>query len=254
MRISYSQMNTYLSCGIRYEKRYIERIPQLSTPTLTAGKAVHTGIELNYKQKIETRIDLPVSDLKDCVSDAIERGFQEELFLMDDEKTVGKDKLKALWKDLSIKGVEVYHKEISPQVIPVGSEYEFLVPLWDDHELYGFIDVIDEKRIIRDTKTAKKAPAETVASTSQQLTAYAIAYESLFGKLPEKLSLDYIVLNSKPKKMIFETSRTPQDVTLFLQRLRRVINGIQKGVFLPPTEAWVCLYCQYREICTEKIQ
>jgi len=251
-------MNMYLSCGIKYEKRYIERIPLLSTPTFVAGKAIHSGIELNYRQKMNTREDLPVSDLKDCVADAIEKGFEEDLFLMEDEKAVGMDKLKADWKDLSIKGIEAYHKEISPQVFPVEAEHNFLVPLWDNHELYGYIDIVDERKIIRDTKTSKKAPLQkdppqNIANTSQQLTAYALSYKTLYGELPEKLTLDYIILNGEVKNIIYETVRKPEDIEVFLKRLRRVINGIQRRVFLPPTETWVCLYCQYRDACIEKI-
>lgn len=253
MRMSYSQMNTYLTCGIKYEKRYIEKIPQLSTPALVAGKAFHAGIELNYKQKINTRRDLPVSDLKDCVSDTIEESFQEDLFLMENEKTVGKNKLKADWKDSSVRGIEEYHGEISPQVTPVGSECEFLVPLWDGHTLYGFIDVIDEKKIIRDAKTSRKTPARTIADTSSQLTAYAIAYAALYGELPQELVLDYIILKPEPTSKVFRTTRGPGDTRVFFKRLERVINGILREVFLPPTETWVCLYCQYRDLCPEKI-
>ena len=246
MRISYSQMSTYLNCGIKYEKRYIERIPQLSTPTLVAGRAIHSGIELNYRQKINTRKDLPVSDLKDCVADAIERGFQEELFLMEDEKAVTMNSLKADWKDLSVKGIEAYHREISPQVFPVEAEHNFLVPLQDNHQLYGFIDIVDERKIIRDTKTSKKMPFQktadrNVADESQQLTAYALAYKTLYGELPEKLTLDYIILNGEVKTIIYETARKAEDIEVFMKRLRRVVNGIQRRVFCRPQKhGFVC--------------
>jgi len=252
MRISYSQFNTYLSCGIKYQKRYLEQIPQLSTPVLVTGKAIHKALELNYRQKMETKKDLPVDDLKDCTADEIERGFQEELFLTDEEKSVGKQKLKAGHKDLAIKGAEVYHTNISPIVIPMGVEHEFILPLWDGHELYGFMDVIDEKNIIRDTKTTKRAPAETIIRTSQQLTIYAVAHGHLFGRLPQVI-LDYIILNGNTRVVSYTDTRGTQDIRVFFRRLERVIKGIQKGVFLPPSEAWQCQYCQYRNECEEKL-
>mgnify|MGYP001443514205 FL=1 len=112
MRISYSQYNMYLTCGIKYYRKYIQEIPLLSSPVLVGGKAVHKGIEVNFTQKISSKVDLPVSDLKDCVADEVEKGFQEELFFSDDEKTVGKEMLRGQWKDLAVSGVEVYHKEV----------------------------------------------------------------------------------------------------------------------------------------------
>jgi len=253
MRFSYSRVSTYLSCGIRYLKKYVEEIPQLSTPVLITGKAVHAGIEMNYKQKVNSKVDLPVADLKDCVADEIERSFQEELFLTDEEKSVGKQKLRGQCKDLGVKGIEVYHSEVSPIVMPVASEHEFLIPLWDGHQLYGFIDVLDESGIIRDTKTAKKAPVQTIAQTSQQLTAYTMAYRQLFQRMPEKVTLDYVLLSNNPRVAFYESSRGMEDIRIFLKRLKRVIDGIEKEVFLPPTEPWQCLYCQYRQNCEEKL-
>ncbi len=186
MRISYSQYNMYLTCGIKYHRKYIEGIPLLSSPVLVGGKAVHKGIEINYLQKISSKVDLPVSDLKDCVADEIEKGFQEELFFSEDEKTLGRGKLRGHWKDLAVSGVEVYHKDICPGVQPVGVEQEFKLR-WGNHILHGFMDVVDEKALVRDTKTTRKSPAENIAHNSQQLTLYAIAYKTLYGRLPEKL-------------------------------------------------------------------
>ncbi len=253
MRISYSQYNMYLTCGIKYHRKYIEEIPLLSSPVLVGGKAVHKGIEVNYLQKVASKVDLPVSDLKDCVADEIEKGFQEDLFFSDDEKTVGKEKLRGQWKDLAVSGVEVYHKEVAPQVTPVGVEQEFKLQ-WGDHVLHGFMDVVDEKALIRDTKTTRKTPVATIAQQSQQLTLYAIAYKALHGRLPERLTLDYVVMNNgKSKTAVYETTRTQADMQKFLMRLQRVINGIQAGVFLPPSEAWACAYCQYAPDCPEKL-
>lgn len=252
MRISYSQYNMYLTCGIKYHRKYIEGIPLLSSPVLVGGKAVHKGIEINYLQKISSKVDLPVSDLKDCVADEIEKGFQEELFFSEDEKTLGREKLRGHWKDLAVSGVEVYHKDICPGVQPVGVEQEFKLR-WGNHILHGFMDVVDEKALVRDTKTTRKSPAENIAHNSQQLTLYAIAYKTLYGRLPEKLSLDYVVMNGKTKTVICETTRTQEDLKKFLMRLQRVINGIQAGVFLPPSEAWACAYCQYAPECKERL-
>ncbi len=254
MKLSYSRMNTYLTCGIKYEKKYIEKLPSPSTPVLVTGTAVHAGIEVNYKQKINTRKDLPVSDLQDAAADAVEAKFQDELFLTEEEKTVGKEKLRGITKDLAVRGVKAYHENISPHVMPLAAEHEFLIPLWDNHELYGFIDVADERAIIRDTKTSKKSPVSSVAETSGQLTTYALAYESQYGEMPKKLCLDYVVLNnSRPQVKVLETSRSEQHVQAFFKRVARVIRGIEAGVFLPPTETWTCLYCQYRDLCEEKL-
>jgi len=253
MRISYSQYNMYLTCGIKYAKKYIENIPYLSAPVLVGGKAVHKGIEINYAQKIVSKTDLPVSDLKDAVADEIERGFSEELYLTSDEKTVGKEKLRGQWKDLAVSGVEVYHRDISPHVIPIGVEKEFRLQ-WGDHILHGYMDVVDEKRLVRDAKTSKKSPVGTVAEKSQQLTMYTIAHKALYGTLPEKLTLDYVILaNGRSRTVVYETKRAEEDMRKFLMRLKRVISGIQAGVFLPPGEAWACDYCQYSDDCAERL-
>ena len=57
--LSVSQMKTYLICPLKYFYRYVQRLPAPKSPELSLGIAVHSALEVNFTQKIQSREDLP---------------------------------------------------------------------------------------------------------------------------------------------------------------------------------------------------
>lgn len=61
--ISASQISIFLDCPLKYKKIYSEDVVKMP-PNLYIlfGSAIHHALEINYKQKITSRTDIPVLD------------------------------------------------------------------------------------------------------------------------------------------------------------------------------------------------
>jgi len=136
----------------------------------------------------------------------------------------------------------------------------------------GEMDIVEQWAVgqeqtylsIRDTKTASKSPTKGyldghdspgIADDSNQLDGYAVATKVLDGKLPDMMTLDFLIqtparrdLNYVPRK----TTRTMDDVNVFLNRFANAVQAIRTGMFVPtnPTD-WRCSqrWCGYFDIC-----
>ena len=110
-----------------------------------------------------------------------------------------------------------------------------------------------EVSIIRDTKTSKKSPTETMADESHQLSAYSVAHHVLYGDLPDAVKLDYLVdLKSGVKTVTLTSHRDEEDVDKYLNRLVSAVVQMESGIFVPaPNTAWWCAdrWCAYHSHC-----
>lgn len=112
---------------------------------------------------------------------------------------------------------------------------------------------IQERSIIRDTKTSKKSPNQSTADESHQLGAYAVAHHVLYNRLPDAVKLDYVIdLKGGVKTMTLNSHRDMEDVNAYLNRLVAGVIQMQSGNFVPaPDTAWWCdpKWCAYHAHC-----
>jgi len=255
--LSFSQVNMYSRCGLQYYFRYIEgrKVPPASA--LILGSAVHKGQETEYRHKMEKGEDLALDSVSDIVADEIERAFSEDVLLNEEEQSRGKDLVKGEVKDTGVSMIATYYNEVAVRTTPVAVEEKFEFGVGVGVPVIGYIDLITDDGVVVDTKTTSKAPTKDQAEKSQQLTIYALGYQTLYGFLPESLRLDFVVAPGKktPSRVIaLETTRSEEQIARFARRVARVVDGIRKGVFIPPDQgSWACSYCGYRDtgICKE---
>ena len=117
-------------------------------------------------------------------------------------------------------------------------EYEIEVN-FEGIPLYGILDgfnPLSNKKIIREMKTGKKW-TQSMADKSGQLTFYTILVFAKYGKLPDKIYLDWAPternINTGKLKLTgevktFETKRTMQDILLFYSKIKKVWEEIQE--------------------------
>jgi putative RecB family exonuclease len=239
--ISVTQMKMYLRCPLQYKFRYIDllKIPPVSA--LTLGKSIHSALEGNYSQKIETKKDLPSEQVIDIFSDSWENNVKETTF-EEDEKP-------GEVKDDGVKLVSIYHKQVSPTIQPKLVEKEFNLAFENvDYTLKGYIDLIDTEDIIIDHKTTKRSMNQEDVSSDLQLSCYAMAYRFLFGGLEKELRFDVMVRNKTPKIQQITTTRTQEDINRFLKVLAYVSKAIKSGIFYP-NKNFMCSVCGYVKLC-----
>lgn len=244
--LSVSQINMYLRCPAQYKFRYIDGLILPPKTALTKGKSVHKGIEHNYTQKIETFQDVKLSEVQEVTAAEFEALAPETDFEGADPGKV---------KDETISLVTLYHKNVAPTVQPVAVEQKVEVEFENTpYTLLGYIDVLDDNGYIRDTKTAAKSPSENEVNKSLQLTAYAMAHRTLYGKEEAGVKLDYLVQTKTPKVVTLEGKRTQKDIDRFLKIMGMVAHAIENQIFYPNENNYLCSpdKCGYYHRCHQE--
>lgn len=276
--LSFQKINAYSRCGLQYYFRYIENLKIPPTPNVAVGSAVHQATEVFYLKKKEKRENPKLELMLDTYSDTLENLFLEEMLLDDDEMAKGKDKIKSELKDAGIRVLRVYYNQKAINLDPLYVEEEFLLSLervaremiLEDKHLsidpnklvgvyvLGYVDLVSTDNRVIDLKTRRSRPGSDEVEKSQQLTIYALGFRELLGRLPEKVVLENLILPHNKSSMgnivSLESMRTEEDIKRLLRRVVRVVDGIRKGVFIPPDQgSWACKYCGYRRlnICKE---
>lgn len=246
--LSYSQINTYRTCPMRYYFRYIKGLKIPPPWAIPLGKSVHQGIGYNLKQKIQTRQDLPLPQVLDAYDFAFESQTQGEVDWQ--------DKKRGIVKDMGVGLVSLHHQERCPDIQPLAVEDKVKIPFSNvDYCFLAYLDLIDQYRIIVDIKTSQRSPSEVKAVTSDQLTAYALAFRVKYGKAETGVRLEYLVNTKDPQCKLLNAKRTSQEIDAFLEIVARVQEGIEKEVFYPCSEDnWVCSpkSCGYYPRCKPK--
>lgn len=253
---SVSQLNMFQRCGVQYEFRYIKGMKVPPGTPLIRGRSVDDAVNLNYEQKIESRVDLPVDEMKDCAAQTVDALFSEDVHLVDREAGMGKAKVKGIITDTAVGLTEKYREVISPDIQPVTVQKKMTADLEDESLLpfVGYVDLIDENLIIHDTKTASKKPSEGTADKSQQLTTYSLLYRLETGMKEKALQLDTVIQTAAGTRStnIQKTTRNEDQMASLVKRFVKAEDAIRKGVFIPTNQDnWWCSknWCGYYGIC-----
>ncbi len=242
MKLSYTQISTYLTCPQRYYFRYIEGIKVPMNAAVVFGRAFHAALRQNYEQKVETREDLSVAQLRGAFDSAI-AGLARGVTWGDDESP----------QALSDEGadlIERYMREIAPQIQPVLVEQRVEMTV-AGIEFVAVLDLVDEQMRVIDHKTMSRAPAEDDVAKDLQLTTYAAAYRALFGSLPAGLVLQCAVRTKQPKFVSVTTVRTEAEINWWESLVESVDHAIRMGIWYPNPNGWHCSekYCDYWRYC-----
>ena len=114
--------------------------------------------------------------------------------------------------------------------------------------LKGYIDLIDDRGCIIDHKTTKRSYPENTAEKDVQLTAYSLAFRTLYGEEEDGVRLDVMVRNKTPKIQQLYGTRTQADIDRFSRLAGQLENAINSGVYYP-NEGYMCGICGYQGMC-----
>lgn len=245
MHTSYSALNTFLTCPLKYKYQAIDKIRTPQSPEQAFGslihrtlKYAHSATEKGYPKK-EAVVDYFSQnwDQESFPKEVSERGFFEEGLLM-----LGK-----------------YMDNISDEEKKrsIATEHRFIVKV-GDHTLGGAIDRIDRTDSgfeIVDYKTSRKIPPQKEIDNDLQLSIYLRAFitqwPSLFERIGDTakitLSLEYL-----RHSLRLSTTRTPDDLKKIDADILQIIDQVQaaekQGNFEPHLNP-LCDWCDYQKIC-----
>lgn len=236
-----SQLNAYLQCSAKYRFQYIDKVQTSKPLALAFGTSVHRAFETNFKQKVDSRIDLPTEEVVQAFSDSFdsEKAEVEKNELLEDPQA----------KDVGVGLVKKYHEEFAPLLQPKAVEVKVEASFKNyDYGLVGTIDNLTESRKIIDYKSTSKTKNEVPSDHQRQGSAYFLMAKAI-NEPVEEVRYDYLVKTKSPK--IVSLTFTPDPLHV-LGMIQRVGEAIDKGVFLPNRESLFCnkRFCSYHNECT----
>ena len=248
-----SSLNMLFRCGEQYRRSYIEgeKIP----PGIAAakGRSVHGVAEVNFKQKIDSAQDIPVSQAKEVAADAFERAVDDGVTFSAKDRAVGEKKILADTKDRAVE-MGAAHIEIqAPEYQPTLVEQRVRLELPSAHDLVGIVDMVDNKNRVVDLKTSGRKKNQHEAEHSMQLPAYAAMTRQLTGKTPDELRLEVLVdKKSGPERQLIRTYRGDDAFDALAARIGIAEKLVQAGLFAPVDPGhWCCHpnWCGYWDTC-----
>src|SRR5216684_2988404 len=251
--LSPTQTNMWSRCPRQYAFRYEEGIKSPPSGAMKQSGVAHLAYEKNYRQKAETRTDLPVHEMTDFYADTLDKELTREEVVFDKGETAGS------LKDQGVKIVKAHRVGISPLVMPASADsverkVSFTLKESDTFDIMGVIDVIDEQGYIRDNKSLARQPSPLDLAKDGQLSMYALLYRLTERKAETGLKIDAVIKNKEPRAIILPAERTREMLQLHLNKVGHIARAIEHHIFPLNTDGWHCdpRYCGYWDRCVGK--
>jgi DNA helicase-2/ATP-dependent DNA helicase PcrA len=238
LSLSYSQLDDYLSCPLRYRLRHVVRVPTPPHHALVLGNALHQAVAAFHSARMRGRI-MPEAELMDVLA----THWSSEGFLSREHEEArfasGQSALRRFLQEQLQDGA----------TLPVAVERPFSVRLGRDtvRGRYDRLDETAEGTIITDYKSSDvrdPRKAAEKARDSLQLQLYALAHEAETGELPAAVELHFLESGVTGRV-------TPDPARLEKTRmtLEAAADGIRAGRFEARPDYLSCGYCPFRDIC-----
>jgi DNA helicase II / ATP-dependent DNA helicase PcrA len=242
LTVSYTEIDDYRRCPLRYRFAHVLRIPVLPTPAMVYGSALHRAVADFLRRKREgerpTLVQLEATFRSSWVGGGfISPDHESERF------EAGLTALRRFFDD----------EEGKPPPELVEQRFSFMlgndrvVGQWDrvDRTAAG-AEVADYKSSVLD---GEEDTPQRRAAKNMQLPVYALAYQKTFGELPAKTSL--IFLESGQRGDVKPTSDAMGAIGAVITSTAAKIRARQFAADPERPEARTCMQCPYNAICTE---
>ena len=247
--ISASWISLFLECPIAYRSRYIDKIDPFKGNIYTCfGKAVHAALEANYKQKVESKVDLPLKDCLVAFNAEFDKGMLE----------IGWDPSDVV-EVMKMSGEEMlysYLKEMAPKIQPAEIEMKFEIELKSvGRTLLWFIDLITADDVIVDHKTvgttSRQKRTKCYVDNLPQLTVYAIAFRKLFNRIEKWHRIDVLKrLKGSVGFSQIESTRNDRDILALVNLVWKIKKIIEWDLWYPNLSH--CSDCELSNICQRR--
>lgn len=233
MRLSFSSIDTYENCGLKWYYQYRESLPGVPSPSLSFGSSIHAALESFYKRPV------PVAPSLDELLDALDRGWVSEGYADAVEEETYRAQAREVLTRFHAENARSYRLPAA-----VEERFEFDV---EGVRVSGQIDRLDRHDDgtyeVIDYKTNRKLPNRSRVDESLQLSIYHLAAREVWGVEPTKLTLYFVMQGQR-----ISTSRTPEQLERTRARIANVASRIEEGMFEPRPNP-LCGWCSYQAIC-----
>tara|TARA_R110002020_G_scaffold97645_1_gene232695 strand:- start:2511 stop:3320 length:810 start_codon:yes stop_codon:yes gene_type:complete len=254
--ISASQIKTYLTCGQRYMHKYILgiKVPYASG-SLIRGNAIDAAANDHFVEKSDEssskyNIGLGKNDFVDLAVSSHDS-------IADEEPPENWNKEKYESRDKTARFADLYHGSHGSKLKAKNKDsvqQKILVELsfpetekYDEKKvnLLGYIDLISDKNVVVDNKVSRSNSFKFL-NRNLQMVLYSLATGL------KDVAIALIKDVKTPESHYIPTKISNAAISSTSQRVRDVLNGIEKEVFIPAESgSWTCSskWCEYWYIC-----
>lgn len=236
--LSPSQVNTFLTCPAKWYFRYALGLKEPATGSLALGTAFHAAMAANFRQKTETKHDLPTETVQDFFSEAFAIAAADAEF-RDEEDPVA---LNETGRALIAKYVADAAASVQPKAVelPVQGVIAGV-------RVQGIVDLVDTDGRIIDCKTASRRPAGITADYGLQLTTYSMITPGATGAC----RLD-TVTKTQDVQLVQQSCTIDAEERRYAETIYPMVqDGMRDGIYTPRRGSPLCSrrYCGYWREC-----
>lgn len=241
MRISYSSLETYKNCPLKYKFKHIDRVPEPKSKEAQFGTLIHSTLHFVHTPSI--------------VAPTLEQALN--YFVSNWKPEVYEDEIEE--RSAFTQGIQIIQRYYENNDIAsaniVDLESRFAIEIGNDetgkHTVSGIIDRIDKTKEgyeIIDYKTARKMPSQDKVDNDIQLSIYLKAFLERYPKEKENIENITVSLYYVKHGVKLSGKRTLQDLERLEEQFLKVIQAIE-GVEFEPILSPLCDWCGYKKIC-----
>lgn len=240
MRISYSALETYKTCPLKYKFQEIDKIKTPKSKEAVFGTILHSTLNFIHTPAL-------LSPTLEQALDYFSRNWNSEVFDQELEER------SAFSQGVSM--VQDYYKKNDPaKTNIVDLESRFQIEIGSDeqkHIVSGIIDRIDKTEDgyeIVDYKTTKKMPSQEKVDNDLQLSIYLEAFLNRYPKEIENLDKIKVSLYYLKHGVKLTSTRTKEQLEKINSLFLDVIKQIEEGKFEAQINP-LCDWCGYQNLC-----
>jgi DNA helicase-2/ATP-dependent DNA helicase PcrA len=237
LTLSFSQVDDYLSCPLKYRLRHLLRVPTASHHALVFGNALHQAVAVaNERRRQGAAVDVRL------VQEALATHWRSEGFLSQEHEAARRaagEVALARFVERSARGGDEIIAVEQPFSVRIGSD-----------RVRGRYDAVrrtSDGVVITDYKSGDMrdpARARQRAHSSLQLQLYALAWEAEHGRPPAAVELHFL-----EGDVVGRVSPTMRQLDGARRKLSEAAAGIRAGDFEASPGFPACDWCPYRRIC-----
>jgi len=248
MRTSYSALETYKTCPLKYKYQAIDKIKGKKNKEQMFGSAVHKALHFMHRRD-------PLFPTLDEVLDSFTNYWnevKEKVEIPENERDFYHEHGKTILKKFYVK-----NPPWDANILDLESRFEVLIDdalRGENHVLAGIIDRIDKPRDdsyeIIDYKTSRRMPSQELVDKDLQLSIYNLGLLKRWPHIASeqvKLSLYFLEHGEKisSTRSGDATEETKKEVLETIHEIR----DRETTMDFPPTPGPWCEWCPYKPIC-----
>lgn len=240
MRISYSALDTYQNCSLKYKFQNIDKIKEPKSKEAVFGTLVHSTLKFIHTPSL-------LSPKLEEALDYFSKNWNADVFENELEE-----------RSAFSQGVEIiqnYYRKNDPSAANIiDLESRFAIEIGNngnEHIVSGIIDRIDKTEDgyeIIDYKTTKKMPSQEKVDNDLQLSVYLNAFLKRYPKEANNLDKITVSLYYLKHGVKLSSKRTREQLENANRIFLDVVSAIEEGKFEPNVTP-LCDWCGYQKFC-----